>query len=280
MSNRTINLDDRLYDYLIRVSLRESPALAALREETRALPESNMQIAPEQGQFMALMVKLLGVRHYIEIGTFTGYSALAVAEALPEDGRIVACDLDVDFTDIAERHWRKAGLANKIDLRIAPAVETLSALLADGKAGRFDMAFIDADKPGYDAYFEHCIELIRTNGLILIDNVLWGGRVAGNDAEDDNTSALRTLNAKLGTDPRIDHSMLPLGDGLTLARKRKDWPRKGNQSTKAKSPVHRRTFNLLTRLLPSYAAHARPTRSPGTPTTLVVESSCLGTGER
>ena len=222
MSNRTINLDDRLYDYLIQVSLRESPALASLREETRALPESNMQIAPEQGQFMALMVKLLGVRHYIEIGTFTGYSALAVAEALPEDGRIVACDLDVDFTDIAERHWRKAGLANKIDLRIGPALETLSALLADGKAGRFDMAFIDADKPGYDAYFEHCLELIRTNGLILIDNVLWGGRVAGNDLEDDNTSALRTLNAKLGTDPRIDISMLPLGDGLTLARKRKN----------------------------------------------------------
>jgi predicted O-methyltransferase YrrM len=220
MSNRTINLDDRLYEYLLQVSLRESPALAALREETGSLPESNMQISPEQGQFMALLVKLLGASRCIEIGTFTGYSALAVAEALPEDGKIVACDLSTDFTGIARRHWQIAGLAHKIDLRIAPAIETLAALIDAGEAGSFDMAFIDADKPGYDAYFEHCLRLLRTNGLIMIDNVLWDGRVTDTASRDENTVALRTLNAKLARDSRIDISLLPLGDGLTLARKR------------------------------------------------------------
>lgn len=220
LSNRTIKLDDHLYEYLLHVSLRESPALAALREETRNRADSNMQIAPEQGQFMALMAKLLGVRRYIEIGTFTGYSTLAIAEALPDDGSIVACDLDADTTSIAERHWRKAGLASKINLNIGPALETLNALIATGKAGHFDMAFIDADKTGYDAYFERCLRLVRTNGLILLDNVLWDGRVADANTRDADTGALRDLNEKLAADRRIDVSMLPLGDGLTLARKR------------------------------------------------------------
>jgi predicted O-methyltransferase YrrM len=160
------------------------------------------------------------VRRYLEIGTFTGYSALAVAEALPEEGRVVACDQDVGFTDIAQRHWRRAGLAHRIDLRIAPAMDTLTALVDSGEAGGFDMAFIDADKPGYDAYFELCLQLVRTGGLILIDNVLWDGRVADPAATDANTQSLRVLNDKLSCDPRIDISMLPLGDGLTLARVR------------------------------------------------------------
>lgn len=219
MTTKTLTLDDTLYRYLLEVSLRDHPVLAELRAANQDHPLSRMQIAAEQGQFMQLLVKLLGARNTIEIGTFTGYSALAVAMALPDDGRIVACDISRDYTDAAKMYWEKAGVAHKIDLRIAPALETLEALIADGRAGGFDFAFIDADKTGYDAYYERCLVLLRPGGLVAVDNVLWGGRVA-QAAADDDTAALQAFNRKLCDDPRIDLSMLPLGDGLTLARKR------------------------------------------------------------
>jgi caffeoyl-CoA O-methyltransferase len=221
MSNRTINLDDHLYQYLLDTSLREHPVLTELRAATAGHPRAGMQISPEQGQFMALLIKLIGARRTLEIGVFTGYSSLAVALALPSDGAIVACDVSAEFTDIGRPYWSKAGVANKIDLRIAPAVETLDALLAAGRSGEFDFAFIDADKTNYDAYYERCLQLVRPGGLIAFDNVLWDGQVAHPAAAGDaDTVALQALNKKLHRDERIDLSMLPLGDGLTLARKR------------------------------------------------------------
>lgn len=221
MSNRTLNLDDTLYQYLLDASLREHPALAELRAITHAHPLARMQIAPEQGQFMQMLVKLIGARRTIEVGVFTGYSTLAVAQALPEDGRIVACDISDEYTSIGRPYWGRAGVAHKIDLRLAPALQTLDALLASGNAGRFDFAFIDADKTGYDAYYERCLTLLRSGGLIAVDNVLWGGRVAEPaDAGDADTEALQAFNVKLRQDERIDLSMVPIGDGLTLARKR------------------------------------------------------------
>ncbi|HWU77815.1 MAG TPA: class I SAM-dependent methyltransferase [Rhodanobacter sp.] len=219
MSNRSLNLDDRLRGYLLAHSLREHPAQAALREVTRTHPRAGMQISPEQGQFMALLVKLIGARRCIEIGVFTGYSALSVALALPEDGYILACDISDEFTRIGTPFWQQAGVAHKIDLQLAPALETLAARLTAGEAGQYDFAFIDADKAAYDDYYEHALQLLRTGGLIAIDNVLWGGAVA-RPATDADTVALQTLNDKLLVDQRIDLSMLPLGDGLTLARKR------------------------------------------------------------
>ena len=219
MSDRTLNLDDTLYQYLLEVSLREHPVLAELRALTHRHPLARMQISPEQGQFMALLIKLIGARSTLEIGVFTGYSALAVALALPQDGCIVACDVSQEFTDVARVYWDKAGVAGKIDLRLAPAVETLDSLIAAGQAGHFDFAFIDADKTSYDAYYERCLTLLRQGGLIVIDNVLWGGRVA-HPAEDDDTAAIQALNRKLQRDARVDLSMLPISDGLTLARKR------------------------------------------------------------
>lgn len=219
MSNRTLTLDDRLYRYLLEHSLREHPELARLREATRAHPLARMQISPEQGQFMALLVKLIGARRTIEVGVFTGYSALAVALALPDDGRILACDVSDEFTAIGRPYWRRAGVEHKIDLVLAPALATLDARLAAGEAGAYDFAFIDADKAGYDAYYERCLALLRPGGLIAIDNVLWSGRVA-TDAGDEDTLALRRLNRKLHGDERIDLSLLPIGDGLTLARRR------------------------------------------------------------
>lgn len=219
MSNRTINLDDSLYQYLLDASLREHPALAELREVTHEHPLARMQIAPEQGQFMALLVKLTGARRTLEIGVFTGYSALAVALALPPDGRVIGCDISREYTDIGHTYWKKAGVDHKIDLRIAPALDTLDALVAEGQAGSFDFAFIDADKPGYDAYYERCLMLLRAGGLIVVDNVLWSGRVV-QPAEDEDTAALQEFNRKLHHDRRVDLSMLPVGDGLTLARKR------------------------------------------------------------
>jgi predicted O-methyltransferase YrrM len=219
MSNRTINLDDHLYQYLLSVSLREHPILTELREATRNHPRAGMQISPEQGQFMALLIKLIGARQTLEIGVFTGYSSLATALALPPDGRIVACDVNAEYTDIGRRHWQKAGVADKIDLRLAPATDTLDALIAEGRSNSFDFAFIDADKANYDAYYERCLKLMRVGGLIAFDNVLWDGAVA-QPAQDDDTAALQKLNIKLHNDERIDLSMLPLGDGLTLARKR------------------------------------------------------------
>lgn len=219
MSRRTLNLDEHLYRYVLDVSLREHAELAALREATRTHPRANMQIAPEQGQFLALLVKLLGARRTIEIGVFTGYSALAVALALPEDGRILACDLSDEYTSIARPYWQRAGVAHKIELVLAPALATLDARLAVGEAGAYDFAFIDADKTNYDGYYERCLRLVRAGGLIAFDNTLWSGKVA-ETAGDDDTAALQALNRKLHADTRIDLSLLPIGDGLTLARKR------------------------------------------------------------
>ncbi|PFH12295.1 putative O-methyltransferase YrrM [Collimonas sp. PA-H2] len=219
MSSRTLNLDDTLYDYLLSHSLREHPAQTALRAATRSHARGGMQISPEQGQFMALLIRLMGARKTIEIGVFTGYSALAVALALPEDGQILACDISDEYTRIARPYWEQAMVAHKIDLQLAPALETLDSRLAAGAAGQYDFAFIDADKSAYDGYYERCLQLVRRGGLIAIDNVLWDGSVAA-PAQDADTAALQALNLKLHADERIDLSMLPVGDGLTLARKR------------------------------------------------------------
>ncbi len=219
MSSRTLNLDDRLYNYVLNHSLREHPAQAELRAVTRRHPHAEMQVSAEQGQFMAMLVKLMGARHAIEVGVFTGYSALAVALALPPDGRLLACDISEEFTQIGRPFWHQAGVAHKIDLQIAPALATLDARLAAGQAGQYDFAFIDADKRSYDAYYERCLQLLRKGGLIAIDNTLWSGAVA-NAPQDIDTVALQTLNIKLHGDERVDISLLPIGDGLTLARKR------------------------------------------------------------
>ncbi len=222
MSRRTLTLNDTLYQYVLDASLREHVELAALREATRTHKRASMQIAPEQGQFMALLVKLIGARRTIEVGVFTGYSALAVALALPDDGRILACDVSDEYTSIARPYWQRAGVAHKIELVLAPALDTLDARLAAGAAGQFDFAFIDADKANYDGYYERCLQLLRAGGLIALDNTLWSGRVAEkiDPATDADTAALQALNLKLRDDARIDLSLLPLGDGLTLGRKR------------------------------------------------------------
>jgi predicted O-methyltransferase YrrM len=220
MSPRTLDLSDRLYDYLLAVSLREAPILQELRQVTARHPAAQMQIAPEQGQFMALLVQLIGAERAIEVGTFTGYSTLSVALAMPDRGRIVACDVSANDTAIAQEFWQRAGVAHKIDLRIAPALETLDRLLADGQADRFDFAFIDADKKNYPNYLDRCLALVRPGGLIAIDNVLWAGRVADPTNQENNTEAIREFNARLHQDPRVDLSLVPIGDGMTLARRR------------------------------------------------------------
>lgn len=219
MPGRFLTLDDVLYEYVLDNSLREHPAQAALREATRRHRYAGMQIAPEQGQFMAMLVKLLDARCTIEIGVFTGYSALAVALALPDDGRLLACDVSDEFTRIGRPFWEQAGVAHKIDLQLAPALDTLDARLTTGEAGHYDFAFIDADKSGYDAYYERCLRLVRPGGLIAVDNTLWGGDVA-RSARDADTAALQAFNRKLHGDERVDVSLLPFSDGLTLARKR------------------------------------------------------------
>ncbi len=219
MSRRTINLDDTLYDYLLAHTLREHPEQAALREATRTHPHANMQIAPEQGQFMSLLVKLIGARRTIEIGTFTGYSALTVALALPDDGKVLACDVSEEYTAIGKPYWQRAGVTDRIELVIAPAMQTLDARLAAGEADHYDFAFIDADKAGYDGYYERCLQLVRPGGLIAFDNTLWSGAVA-QPGGDEDTQALKALNEKLHRDERIDMALLPIGDGLTLARRR------------------------------------------------------------
>ena len=224
MAGRRTEVDDRLHDYILANSLREPEVLRRLREETAGLPHAGMQTGPEQGQFMALLVELMGARRTLEIGTFTGYSALAVALALPADGRVVACDVSEEYTDVARRYWTEAGVADKIELHLAPALETLDRLLAPGpgggQAGNFDFAFIDADKVNYDGYYERVLSLLRPGGLAAIDNVLWSGKVVEAGPGDPDTQAIRALNAKLKHDSRVTSSLLPLGDGLTLARKR------------------------------------------------------------
>lgn len=219
MSNRTLPLTGQLYDYMLSISLREAELLNELRTETARDEMARMQIAPEQGQFMALLVHLLGAKRCIELGVFTGYSSLWVALALPQEGRLIACDTSEKWTRIARRYWQAAGVADKIDLRLGPAAETLAQLLAAGEAGTFDFAFIDADKTNYEQYYEGCLTLLRTGGLIAIDNIFWGGAVADPAVDYADTAALRLFNKKIHGDPRVEISLVPIADGLTLARK-------------------------------------------------------------
>ena len=219
MTSRTLPVDDRIYHYVIDHSVREHPALAGLREATASVPHSGMQIGPDQGQFMAMLVRLLGARRTIEIGTYTGYSALAVALALPQDGRVLACDISDEYTRVGRPFWREAGVEHKIELVLAPARKTLDERLAAGEAGAYDFAFIDADKGAYDDYYERCLQLVRPGGLIAFDNTLWSGLVA-RPSQDADTAALQALNDKLHRDERVDLALLTVGDGLTLARRR------------------------------------------------------------
>ena len=220
MTARTLNLYDALYQYLLDVSLRETPLLKRLRDETQALPMARWQVAPEQGQFLALLVKLTGARRLLEVGTFTGYSALCMAAALPADGSLICCDIPGDYNAIARRYWQEAGLAGRIDLRLAPALETLAELERQGQGEQFDLVFIDADKANYPRYLEHALRLLRVGGLALFDNTLWSGRVLESSPESADTRAIQALNLALKDDVRVDLSLLPLGDGLTLCRKR------------------------------------------------------------
>jgi caffeoyl-CoA O-methyltransferase len=220
MSRNNVLLPENVYDYLTSVSVREPPVLQRLREETALQPHGTWQIPPEHGQFLALLVQLMGARRTLEVGVFTGYSSLAVALALPNDGSILACDVSEEFTSIARRYWKEAGVDHMIDLRIKPAMESLHELIAQRQHGRFDFAFIDADKPSYEGYYECALELVRPGGLIAIDNVLWDGKVADPDANDADTAALKALNKKLHHDSRIALSMVPISDGITLCFKR------------------------------------------------------------
>jgi predicted O-methyltransferase YrrM len=219
MSRKTLSLDDVLYEYLLAHSLRENPVLASLRQATAALPDSNMQISPEQGQFMQMLVRLTGARQCIEIGTFTGYSSLAIALTLPADGRIIACDVSEEWTAIAKRFWREAGVESRIDLKLQPALRTLEQL-EQSNLRNFDFAFIDADKTNYQAYYNELIGLMRPGGLITVDNTLWSGRVADAKDKSADTQALKAFNDYVYRDERVDISLLPVGDGLTLLRKR------------------------------------------------------------
>lgn len=220
MANRTLPMTDAIHAYLVGVSVREPEVMARLREETASLPTAMMQIGPEQGAFMGWLVGLMGARRALEIGTYTGYSAMAVARAMGPEGRLLCCDVSDEYTRIARRYWTEAGLADRVELRLGPAIETLDALIASGAAGTYDFAFLDADKESYDAYYERCLVLLRAGGVIAIDNVLWGGKVADPIHTESSTEALRALNAKIGTDERVDACMVPIGDGLSLARKR------------------------------------------------------------
>ncbi|HYO45561.1 MAG TPA: class I SAM-dependent methyltransferase [Gemmatimonadota bacterium] len=220
MSLRSIGLDEKLYAYLIDVSLREPDVLRRLREETARRENASMQIAPEQGQFMALLVNLIGAERTLEIGSFTGYSALAVALALPPHGSVTACELSEEYAAVARHWWAKGGVADKIEIRVGPAIETLDRMVEDGMAGCFDFAFIDADKEGYLAYWERCLRLVRRGGLIGVDNVLWSGRVVEAEDVEESTVAIRSFNARVRDDDRVDLSLVPIGDGLTLARVR------------------------------------------------------------
>lgn len=220
MSRTSLTVSKELQAYLLRNGVRESDVQRRLREETATMTGAGMQVAPEQAQFMHLLIRLTGARKALEIGVFTGYSGLAVALALPDDGRLVACDVDATTTAVARRYWETAGVAHKIDLRIAPALETLANLRAANESGSFDFAFIDADKGNYANYFEECLALLRPGGLILVDNVLWGGRVADDADEGKNTRAIRAFNERVAKDDRVEIAMLPVADGITLAMKR------------------------------------------------------------
>ena len=220
VSSKTLNLTPRLHDYLLAHSLREHPVQRELREHTAKIPQAGMQISPEQGQLMALLVKLLGAQRTIEVGVFTGYSALSVALALPLHGKVVACDVSAEWTAMAQPFWERAGVAHKIDLRLAPALDTLDKLLDSGVEGGYDFAFIDADKGNYLGYYERCLRLVRDGGLIAVDNTLWSGAVADPDAIDADTEAIRAFNDTVLGDARVDMSMLAVGDGLTLLLKR------------------------------------------------------------
>jgi caffeoyl-CoA O-methyltransferase len=213
-------MNDQIHAYLMEVGVDEPAVLARLREETAQLSGARMQITPEQGAFMGWLVGALGVRRAIEIGTFTGYSSLSVARALPPDGQLVCCEVSEEYAAIASRYWEEAGVADRIELRLGPARDTIAALLGEGLAGTYDFAFIDADKQGYDAYYEGCLELLRAGGVVAIDNVLWDGRAADPNATDESTLAIRALNEKVAKDTRVDRCMVTIGDGLTLARKR------------------------------------------------------------
>ncbi|MDP9241278.1 MAG: class I SAM-dependent methyltransferase [Actinomycetota bacterium] len=220
MSGKSIGLSDDLHAYLLRVGVREPEVLRRLREHTQSIPQANMQIAPEQGAFMALLAELTGARRCLEVGTFTGYSSLSVALALPADGTMLCCDISEEWTSIARRYWTEARVADRIELRLGPALETLDALLADGAQDSFDFAFVDADKVNYPGYFERLMQLVRPGGVTLWDNVLWGGEVIDPAADDPDTRAIREINEILATDERVSIAMLPIADGLTVARKR------------------------------------------------------------
>ena len=220
MTARTLNLDDALYHYLLDVSLRETPLLRRLRDETQALPTARWQVAPEQGQFLALLIQLTAARQVLEVGTFTGYSALCMAQALPADGSLICCDLPGDYNATARRYWQVAGVERRIDLRLAPALQTLADLEQAGRLESFDLIFIDADKANYPAYLESALRLLRVGGLAVFDNTLWSGRVLEVNPASADTRAIQALNRALRDDSRIDLSLLPLGDGLTLCRKR------------------------------------------------------------
>ncbi|MDJ0894421.1 MAG: class I SAM-dependent methyltransferase [Alphaproteobacteria bacterium] len=219
MSTRTLSMSDALVNYLLAVSPPEPPLLARLRAETARLPDAGMQIAPEQGLFLRLLIRLTGATRCLEVGTFTGYSALVIASTLPPKGRLTCCDISKEYTDIALRYWDKAGLTDKISLRLGPALETLPDLLDTDGPGSFDFAFIDADKENYVSYYERCMELIRPGGLIAVDNVLWGGAVIDRARTDADTEGVRALNEHVCTDRRVTTAMVPIGDGMTLAMK-------------------------------------------------------------
>ncbi|MGP0129368.1 MAG: class I SAM-dependent methyltransferase [cyanobacterium endosymbiont of Rhopalodia musculus] len=220
MADKTLGIEPKLYEYLQLVSVREPSILKELRQETANHPMARMQIAPEQGQLLALLVQLIGAEKTLELGVFKGYSSLAVALAIPEKGKVIACDISEEYTAIARHYWDKAGVSHKIDLRIAPALETLDKLMAEGQSNTFDFAFIDADKSNYDSYYEQVLKLVRPGGLIAIDNVLWGGKVADKNIQDNLTKKMRALNEKIYKDSRVNISLIPIADGLTLLLKR------------------------------------------------------------
>jgi predicted O-methyltransferase YrrM len=222
MATQTLGFAPHLYTYLRSVSLREPPILVQLRQETAHLPMGRMQIAPEQGQFMALLIQLINAQKTLEIGVFTGYSTLVTALALPSTGKVIACEINEEYAAIAHRYWQQAGVAHKIELHLAPALDTLDQLLATEQANTFDFVFIDADKRNYDAYYERSLQLVRPRGVIVLDNVLWSGRVADPAIQDNRTKRMRSLNEKLHQDARVEVSMLAIADGLTLAMKRSD----------------------------------------------------------